>query len=157
MTFKVNANAAHSSIVVDFHDFKILDLDTLVWLPVVCSYPKCRGGIHAVVETSRGWLLSGARMRYLMLFCIFINFDINVIIIIFNTNLLIYVFMYVFINVFINKFIHLFMYSFINLFYLCVYSFINSFIYVFVCSFIHLFIHRRNANRGIERYAKIQK
>ena len=45
--------------MVDYHDFKILDLDTLVWLPVVCSYPRCRGGIHALVETSRGWLLSG--------------------------------------------------------------------------------------------------
>ena len=49
----------HGSLVVDFHDFKILDLDTMVWLPVFCSYPRCRGGIHAIVETARGWLLSG--------------------------------------------------------------------------------------------------
>ena len=130
MSFKVNANAAHSSIVVDFHDFKILDLDTLVWLPVVCSYPKCRGGIHAVVETSRGWLLSGARMRYLMLFCAFINFIINVIIIVFNTNFLIYVFMDVFINVFIDKFIHLFIHLFNYLFiYIFIYLGMYSFIY----------------------------
>ena len=54
-----NTYSQYSSLVVDFHDFKILDLDTMVWLPVACSYPKCRGGIHAVVETSRGWLLSG--------------------------------------------------------------------------------------------------
>ena len=54
-----SANAAYGSLVVDFHDFKVLDLDTMVWLPVSCSYPRCRGGIHAVVETQRGWLLSG--------------------------------------------------------------------------------------------------
>ena len=54
-----SANAAYGSLVVDFHDFKVLDLDTMVWLPVSCSYPRCRGGIHAVVETHRGWLLSG--------------------------------------------------------------------------------------------------
>ena len=156
MSFKVNANAAHSSIVVDFHDFKILDLDTLVWLPVVCSYPKCRGGIHAVVETSRGWLLSGARMRYLMLICFFINFIINGIIIVFITNLPIYLFMYVFIDKFIYLFIHSFIYVFIHLFILFMYLFVHSFIYLFIL-FIHSFIHRRNANRGIERYAKIQK
>jgi hypothetical protein len=50
----------HGSLVVDFHDFKILDLDTMVWLPVFCSYPRCRGGIHAIVETKKGWLLSGS-------------------------------------------------------------------------------------------------
>lgn len=54
-----SANVAYGSLVVDFHDFKVLDLDTLVWLPVSCSYPRCRGGIHAIVETKRGWLLSG--------------------------------------------------------------------------------------------------
>ena len=54
----------HGSLVVDFHDFKILDLDTMVWLPVFCSYPRCRGGIHAIVETARGWLLSGGRETY---------------------------------------------------------------------------------------------
>ena len=41
----------HSQMIVDFHEFKVLDLDTLLWLPMTCSYPKRRYHTHAHTHT----------------------------------------------------------------------------------------------------------
>ena len=54
-----NVDHPYGSVVIDLHDFKVFDLDTYTWLPITYTYPRFRGGVNAVVECSRGLLMSG--------------------------------------------------------------------------------------------------
>lgn len=71
--------------VVDLDDLHVLDLDTMAWLPFSFPFPRCRGGTNAVVQTPKGWLLSGGMVQnnhyiysinneLLMLSCVFLFF-----------------------------------------------------------------------------------
>jgi len=53
------SDTPYGNRVVDLHNFKMLDLETGVWLPLNQSFPQCRGGVNAIQKCSRGWLLSG--------------------------------------------------------------------------------------------------
>jgi len=54
-----NVDHPYGSVVIDLHDFKVFDLDTYTWLPITYTYPRFRGGVNAVIECSRGLLMSG--------------------------------------------------------------------------------------------------
>ena len=46
--------------IVDFDEFRILDLDLLVWLPIARTLPAYKGALMAsVASATRGWILSG--------------------------------------------------------------------------------------------------
>lgn len=49
----------YGNVVMDLHDFKVFDLDTCAWLPITYTYPRFRGGVNAIVDCSRGLLMSG--------------------------------------------------------------------------------------------------